>query len=743
MYGVDIIGDQLVSIDSSTGAITPSGSLGFDANFAQGADFDEDADVLYLAAYNNGIAAAELRIADTSTGATTLVGSIGAGAGVELDAFGIATGGAGISDWAYAVPDTGSIPPNSATTFDVVFDATSLVQVGDYTADLDFSGTFLNDVPTMPLTMHLSCSTCGFLDGSITDDSTGLPLPATIQITDTNGFDITFTDVTTYSVALPAGDYNVTASSSGYFSEAASVTLTTGGTTTQDFALVPIFGLLVEDPSLFDVTVALGYSQTWPLELSNLGTVEVFFDIEEQDGGYTTTAPLARTAGEGEIVWLYRDTIGVPVQTSDSGATVAYPGAYRYVPANAVEGGPNVLVYTDDWIHVTPNTLVQDALTRLGLAATVHIDGDYAGFETSLASGGPWDLVVWSGENFVPPASTFTALLNYLQGGGKLAATYWRQLDIPSDPLWTEMGFTFISNYVVPPPVNWWEPSHPLFNDPESAPEWITRVQNSGTSQGTRLEPLANGIALAGTTATPTTNEAALILRDDGGAVYKGMRDVSTNADADSDTVLDGTELWENIISGLLNGFGGGEIPWLHQNPISGTVGSMSDLTVDITFDATVVTQTGQYYGTMLITNDAHADIIIPVTMTVVAPVFGVDLQASSALTGTPGTAVTYTLWLTNTGNAADTFTLSASNVWATTLSDTSVSLNAGEGMMMTVVVDIPASAVTGDMDVATVTAVSGSSGTATASVDLTTMALEPEPTTFYLYLPFVARNDS
>jgi hypothetical protein len=151
------------------------------------------------------------------------------------------------------------------TTFDVVFDATSLIQVGDYTADLDFSGNFVNMVPTMPLTMHLDCPTCAFLDGSITDSVTGLPLASTVQITDTNGFDITFTDVSTYSLAIPAGVYNVTASSSGYFSETASVTLSAGVTTTQDFALVPIFGLLVEDPSLFDVTVGLGYSQTWPL----------------------------------------------------------------------------------------------------------------------------------------------------------------------------------------------------------------------------------------------------------------------------------------------------------------------------------------------------------------------------------------------------------------------------------------------------------------------------------------------
>ena len=87
--------------------------------------------------------------------------------------------------------------------------------------------------------------------------------------------------------------------------------------------------------------------------------------------------------------------------------------------------------------------------------------------------------------------------------------------------------------------------------------------------QMTRLklgQPLANGLAMAGYTTTPMPNEAGIILRDDGMTVYKGLRDVSTNIDDDLDGVLDGTELWVNLIEGMVNGFGGG-IPWLSENP--------------------------------------------------------------------------------------------------------------------------------------------------------------------------------
>ena len=67
------------------------GSTGFDANYAQGMDYDDAAGILYLAAYNNSGSGGELRIADTSTGNTALVGGFPSAA--EVDGLGIASGG--------------------------------------------------------------------------------------------------------------------------------------------------------------------------------------------------------------------------------------------------------------------------------------------------------------------------------------------------------------------------------------------------------------------------------------------------------------------------------------------------------------------------------------------------------------------------------------------------------------------------------------------------------------------------
>ena len=49
LYGVDIVNDELVQIDPGTGAGTVIGSLGVNANYAQGLDFDEVTGVLYWA----------------------------------------------------------------------------------------------------------------------------------------------------------------------------------------------------------------------------------------------------------------------------------------------------------------------------------------------------------------------------------------------------------------------------------------------------------------------------------------------------------------------------------------------------------------------------------------------------------------------------------------------------------------------------------------------------------------------
>jgi len=76
MYGHDIAADQIFKIDKSTGAVTSlgAGTTGFNANFAQGMDFDWDTNTLYATIYTGGGTGVFASI-NTTTGAATQIAS--------------------------------------------------------------------------------------------------------------------------------------------------------------------------------------------------------------------------------------------------------------------------------------------------------------------------------------------------------------------------------------------------------------------------------------------------------------------------------------------------------------------------------------------------------------------------------------------------------------------------------------------------------------------------------------------
>lgn len=132
MYGVDIVGDDFVAIDKTTGAASVISSLGFDANFAQGLDFDDYTGTLYYAAFNNSDGLAEMYTIDPTSGSLTLVSPIWDDpTGIQLAAFAIARLG-GICAYPNDVPwlhfdlTRGSTLAGATTPIGVSFDASAL-----------------------------------------------------------------------------------------------------------------------------------------------------------------------------------------------------------------------------------------------------------------------------------------------------------------------------------------------------------------------------------------------------------------------------------------------------------------------------------------------------------------------------------------------------------------------------------------------------------------------------------------
>ncbi|HHH40574.1 MAG TPA: PKD domain-containing protein [Chloroflexi bacterium] len=133
-----------------------------------------------------------------------------------------------------------------------------------------------------------------------------------------------------------------------------------------------------------------------------------------------------------------------------------------------------------------------------------------------------------------------------------------------------------------------------------------------------------------------------------------------------------------------------------------------------------------------------------PVTVTGESfkPQYGVTLtptsQAKSAL---PGEAVVYTHTLCNTGNTADTYTVTVGSAqgWAALKSAGVVNLAPGATAVVTVEASVPVTAPVGTEDVATVRATSwaGPSITATARDTVTVISTEE----YRLYLPLVMKT--
>lgn len=141
MYGVEIVTDTLVAIDKTTGEASTIGSIGFDANFAEGLDFDDTTGTLYFAAFDNNLQEAVMYTLDTETGMGTPISPIGPNpTATQYSALAIARL-AGICAYPEDVPwlqysdARGSTQPGDTSPITVTFDATTLTQ-GDYSADI-------------------------------------------------------------------------------------------------------------------------------------------------------------------------------------------------------------------------------------------------------------------------------------------------------------------------------------------------------------------------------------------------------------------------------------------------------------------------------------------------------------------------------------------------------------------------------------------------------------------------------
>ncbi|MEI7897913.1 MAG: hypothetical protein WCJ26_12820, partial [bacterium] len=73
IYGYDLVNDRFYSLNKTTGLATIVGPLGFDANYGQCMFFDETANKITMAAYNNTAGQGQIRTVDVTTGASVVL----------------------------------------------------------------------------------------------------------------------------------------------------------------------------------------------------------------------------------------------------------------------------------------------------------------------------------------------------------------------------------------------------------------------------------------------------------------------------------------------------------------------------------------------------------------------------------------------------------------------------------------------------------------------------------------------
>ena len=347
MYGFDLVGDNSYKIDKETGTSTMLGSIGYDANYAQGMSWDPETDNIYLAAYNNASGTGELRILDRVSGNTEYVGTFGG----EIDALGFPGGG---SNWLSIDPKSGIVPPGTTQEVTVTLDGNYIPPQKDYTLTGDITFTSNPNVGTtaVPVTFTVEGDIYGILTGTVTHN--GNPVAGVIVTAQKQGSNYSTTSGTDGVYAFPqilGGTYTVSAEATGYnpFSTTG-VVITGGQTTTLSIALTA--PIMVINPTSLTVNVLPGATIDQTITVNNTGNGDLDWTSTLVTNGKRSVTPLQFTAepriggsATGEASPIHTTTVGTPIRALWD-ILFTFNGNYAAQPGVETDGQ---YIYTSSW----------------------------------------------------------------------------------------------------------------------------------------------------------------------------------------------------------------------------------------------------------------------------------------------------------------------------------------------------------------------------------------------------------
>ena len=211
--------------------------------------------------------------------------------------------------------------------------------------------------------------------------------------------------------------------------------------------------------------------------------------------------------------------------------------------------------------------------------------------------------------------------------------------------------------------------------------------------------------------------------------------DISDYADGGSHTVELQSETFGttttnfNVDDVVLDSTPGFDIPWLDEQPVTGTIGADSTADILVSFDSMTYTVGTQLKAMLTVTSDDPYGSMfeVPVTMTIGTLAYGVDVGADQAQDARPADTITYTVRVTNSGNGpTDSYTVTlGSSTFPASLDQSVVGpLNSNEYADVHVTVEVPAGALPGTIDTVDVTATSQADSSVSDSASLSTTVI-------------------
>ncbi len=634
---------------------------------------------------------------------------------------------------------------NPQVVVDVTFDASvpEVDQPGEYQATLEVN----NDSPYGPVSVPVSMfvnvpPTWGKLQGTVTglgycDANPAALAGAEVVIEDSSGVTVTVTTDASgdYSRWFDSADgpFNVSVTYPNHAAgSASSVVVSAGGTTTQDFDLRLLEACMSADPTSLEVTIGQGYTARKPLDLNNDGAAGSDFQISELPGGYTPLVlgakPLPnKTKSPDTEVGPWTHAVLSPVAVGDELFQFDATAATGHICILGLEyalgsiwvtsgGETGCTTGTDNYLfQLDPggsviNSWNQNTTSQFGWR-DLAFDGTYL-----YAS----DLAVVVQINPATGAATGVTIPSPQNPARALA------YDPVTDHFWTaNFGSSIYEFDRTGAVVNTFANSLSIYGaawDEYSSGGpylWVWSQDGTPLVLATQINPASGaqtGVSFVGTSTdgTDAAGGATMINGDypgySGKLIFLGMHqagsDIAIGYDMDTFVNFD--------------------VPWMSQDPITGTVPADSSAPIDVSFNETMTFTLGTYTATLRISTDdpVAPTLFVPVTMHIVPPEYGVQVSPDMGLTGIPGETITYTVYVTNTSNGpTDSFDISlGSSTFPSSASATSVGpLSPGQMAMFTVTVDIPWGTASGSTDALVVTATSQGDATKTDSVTLTT----------------------